>query len=144
MATFKLKAFTILEVLVAITIISIGVLALSAGFVYIKNRNEVTHRRLQAQSFSRDIMETLLVTPYNSDPALNPGTHCQAVGTGCDFVDSSLALPSSCELSANFSAERFYSVDDSITEGKKITVTTRWTEKNGAKPEEQLFGLVIQ
>lgn len=115
------------------SIVAVGVLALSAGFIYVKNRNETTHRRLQAQSFDREILETLLITPYD-DALLNVG--------GPYSAESISPLPS-CDLKDIFGASRSYTVEQ-ITEGKKITVTTGWTESNGRAEQEQLFGLVIQ
>jgi Tfp pilus assembly protein PilV len=127
MATNKLKGLTLIEIIVSLLLIAILVVGLFAMFTWSARRNITSQHQVQAQDFSRDTLEELLVKDFSATE-LGLGSH-------------TAVLPA-CELKDNFGASRSYVVE-TITEGKKISVTTRWTEES-VSAQETLYGLVIQ
>ena len=67
------KGFTLVEVLIALAIFSIGILAV--GSIQISSTGKNTGARIftEASIWSRDQVESLMLLPYNSSPQLDPG-----------------------------------------------------------------------
>lgn len=132
------QALTLLEILVAIVLIGLFTIGISASFAWIQNTNALKQRQFQALDFAKETLEDLLMRDY-TDVDLNTGYHTS---------EAFLVLPAYCELN---SAARYYEVEEQRETiqgsdtliGKKLTISLAWTEA-GQPKEEKLFGLVIQ
>ena len=75
--------FTLLEVMIALTIFAVGILAVSAMQINAINQNAGARMQTEATTVASDAMERLLALPYDhsqldADVTLNP--HTQLVG----------------------------------------------------------------
>lgn len=75
--------FTLLEVMIALTIFAVGILAVSAMQINAINQNAGARMQTEATTMASDAMERLLALPYDhsqldADVTLNP--HTQLVG----------------------------------------------------------------
>jgi prepilin-type N-terminal cleavage/methylation domain-containing protein len=80
MSTDKMKdkrdkeaGFTLLEVIVAISILSVGLLAVASMQTAAIRGNDTAYRVTEGVTWAQDRLEYLLALPYD-DPALSPGT----------------------------------------------------------------------
>jgi prepilin-type N-terminal cleavage/methylation domain-containing protein len=69
----KEKGFTLIEVLIALAIFSIGILAVASLQTSLTGRNTSARISTEASIWSRDRVESLMLLPYNSSPQLDPG-----------------------------------------------------------------------
>jgi prepilin-type N-terminal cleavage/methylation domain-containing protein len=69
----KIKGFTLVEVLIALAIFSIGILAVASLQTSSTGRNTGARIYTEASIWSRDQVESLMLLPYNSSPQLDPG-----------------------------------------------------------------------
>lgn len=67
------KGFTLIEVLIAVAIFSIGILAVGSMQIGSTGRNTGARISTEASIWSRDQVESLMLLPYNSSPQLDPG-----------------------------------------------------------------------
>ncbi|MBI4706947.1 MAG: prepilin-type N-terminal cleavage/methylation domain-containing protein [Candidatus Omnitrophica bacterium] len=136
----KLRGFSLLEVLIAVMLISSAILGLSATFIWSQGRNVVSEGRLQAQGFAKDSLEDILDRDYSST-SLVVGSYTHNPSEPQEFD-----LPAS-DLRDKHAGKREYVVSDflegSTNIGKQVDVTITWTEQGLAK-QETLSGLVIQ
>ena len=70
----KENGFTLLEVLVAITIFAVGLLAVAALHTSAINMNSTSNKMTNLSTLAMDQIERLSALPY-ADAALNAGTH---------------------------------------------------------------------
>ena len=70
----KENGFTLLEVLVAITIFAVGLLAVAALHTSAINMNSTSNKMTNLSTLAMDQIEKLSALPY-ADPALNAGSH---------------------------------------------------------------------
>jgi type IV pilus assembly protein PilV len=70
----KESGFTILEVLVAISILSFGLLGVASMQTASIRGNNTAYRQTEAMSIAQDRLERLMALPYD-DSALDDGTH---------------------------------------------------------------------
>ena len=89
----KSKGFSLIEVLVALVILSIALLAL-AGLMVSTTRNNASGGHLtEAATFVQDTLERLRVSPLSAIP-LNVTTTDNPVGsTGVNYIRSWIAVP---------------------------------------------------
>ena len=69
----KIRGFTLVEVLIALAIFSIGILAVASLQTSLTGRNTSARISTEASIWSRDRVESLMLLPYNSSPQLEPG-----------------------------------------------------------------------
>jgi prepilin-type N-terminal cleavage/methylation domain-containing protein len=67
------KGFTLIEVLIAVAIFSIGILAVASMQIGSAGRNTNARISTEASIWSRDQVESLMLLPYDSSPQLDPG-----------------------------------------------------------------------
>lgn len=77
------RGFTLLEVMIALAIFAVGILAVSAMQINSINQNAGARMQTEATTLATDAMERLLALPYDhsqldADVTLNP--HIQVVG----------------------------------------------------------------
>ncbi len=140
------RGFSLLEILIAVIVLSMVLLGFSASFFLIENTNTSIQRRFQAVNFARETLEDLLVPTrlYATDPDLSTasgGVH------NSDSATLVLALPANCNLPQKTRSYQVVELKEAILGvdtliGKQITVTVGWTEGVQTKTE-QLSGLVI-
>jgi prepilin-type N-terminal cleavage/methylation domain-containing protein len=69
----KETGFTLVEVLIALAIFSIGMLAVGSIQISSTARNTGARISTEASIWSRDQVESLMLLPYDSSPQLDPG-----------------------------------------------------------------------
>ena len=96
MALFrKSKGFTLIEILVALVILSISLLAL-AGLMVSTTRNNATGGHLtEAATFAQDTLERLRVAPLSSIPTGVMIQNSRVGSTGIVYTGSWTAVPNS-------------------------------------------------
>ena len=72
-SNYKERGFTLIEVLIAVAIFSIGILGV--GTMQLRSTGGNTNARIgtEASVWAQDRVETLMLLPYNSSPALDVG-----------------------------------------------------------------------
>ena len=115
------KGFTLLEVMIAIAILSFGILAVASMQTSSMYGNSVANRLTEGTSWAGNKMEELLTIP-DTDAQLSSGTH------GPETVMSSVS-----RYDVNW--EVIDSVDPSnpLEDAKLITVTVTWQDKGNPK-----------
>jgi len=114
--------FTILEVIVAISILTIGLLAVASMQTAAIQGNSVAYRVTEATTLAQDRMEVLLALQY-TDPLLNAGTN---------LPDPSPPAPTGYVID--------YDVDNTtLTNAKIITMRVVRQLKGITKPPITLF-----
>lgn len=113
------RGFTVVEVMVASSILVISVLATVSAFSYARRTVSRTENRLACLHIAREVMETLRETQYES-----PDSELLTVG-------AKKTLP-------GYSKDRgYYDIVETVTvdEGaiKEITVVVEWIEPTGTK-----------
>lgn len=131
------SAFTLIEVLIAMLVFSIGILGVSAMQITAirgnSNANDVSH----ASNFTSDQIETLMIVDY-SDPQLadddNDGTGQDADADGIDddggnFGLDDLVNPDGQVVSADGAYDIYWNVANNhpVLDSKTIKVTVRRT-----------------
>jgi len=107
------KGFTILELIVATTILSIGVLGLGVIFPTAMRSSLLTKQNSQAVEYCQQTIEYLRTLNYEDDDLI-AGTH------GPDTLEN------------KFSREYVITDDHPTTEMKRIVVTVTWQQRGGA------------
>ena len=69
------KGFTLIEVLVAMAIFSIGILAIGSMQLAATRGSSSARLSTEAVTLAQSQAETLILLPYNSSPALDTGSH---------------------------------------------------------------------
>ena len=101
--------FTLIEVLLAIAIFSIGILAVGSMQISAVNNNASARMRTEATLHATEKMETLMLIPYN-DPDLSDTTHT-------DASDDNI-----------YCMEWDVQEDYPLASTKTITLSVRWTD----------------
>ena len=102
------KGFTLIEVMVAMVILGIGILAIVALQARDMNYNSSSKRQTQAYTWAADRVERLLALPYTS-PDLQPKGNPAVAGDGYtalmapyviewDVIDNSANIPNSRQV----------------------------------------------
>lgn len=91
----KTEAFSLVEVLIALVILSIGLLGLAGLMVTSTQNSSFGSHMTEAATFAQDTLETLRVTPWDS---VNSGNNTVTGSTGITYTRtwnvSTLANPS--------------------------------------------------
>ena len=72
-SNYKERGFTLIEVLMAMAIFSIGILGVGTMQIRSTTGNTSARIRTEASIWAQDRVETLMLLPYNSSPALGVG-----------------------------------------------------------------------
>ena len=100
-SNYKERGFTLIEVLIAMAIFSIGILGV--GTMQLRSTGGNTNARIgtEASVWAQDTVETLMLLPF-TDAAFNPGVHPPVNEGGytinCTVYDSSGATPAGYPL----------------------------------------------
>jgi len=108
------KGFTLVEVMLAVCILSIGLLAIASMHVSSIDANSGSRRLTEAMNYAQDKLEELQTLSY-SDDMLKSG-------------DQTEANPPD-----GYTVEWNVSVDNPFEDAKLITVTTSWLDASEAK-----------
>ncbi len=73
-SNYKERGFTLIEVLIAMAIFSIGILGVGTMQIRSTSGNTSARIRTEASVWAQDRVETLMLSSYNDAP-LNPGAH---------------------------------------------------------------------
>ncbi len=73
-SSYKERGFTLIEVLIAMAIFSIGILGVGTMQLRSSTGNTSARIRTEASTWAQDRVETLMLLPYN-DVLLTPGAH---------------------------------------------------------------------
>ncbi len=108
----KEKGFTLLEVLIAISIFSIGILGIASMQITAINGNASARMRTEAATWAADRAERLMALPYNHtdlDQANNP--HSATEGEGVYNI--------------------VWNIRDDANNFKDISITVTWAGRGG-------------
>ena len=72
-SSYKERGFTLIEVLIAMAIFSIGILGVGTMQIRSTTGNTSARIRTEASIWAQDRVETLMLLPYGSSPALDIG-----------------------------------------------------------------------
>jgi type IV pilus assembly protein PilV len=115
------KAFTLLEVMIAIFILTFGILAIASMQTSSLNGNSVANRLTEGTNWAGNKMEELLTIP-DTDAGLSNGTHGpETVMSGVNRYDVNWEVIESVDPS------------NPLTDAKLIIVTVTWQEKGNPK-----------
>ena len=107
------SGFTIIEVMIAVSIFAIGFLAISSLQFSASKNNRTASEVTQAVTIATDHMERMMVLPFNhedldTDPILNPHSLTQGkYSIRWNVIDSDLN-------------------DDEVNDAKTVTMTVSW------------------
>jgi type IV pilus assembly protein PilV len=125
------KGFTLVEILFAITILSIGILAVASLQATAINGNWKAIQLTQATTWGQNYLEYLMRIPYDHDDLkdLNGDgdTGLGAVGTGADHGEDRVSDNTAYSINWNVSEETPY------PNTKTIRLIVRWTERGVQK-----------
>ncbi|GBE53515.1 hypothetical protein BMS3Bbin14_02013 [bacterium BMS3Bbin14] len=113
------KGFTLIEVMVAMVILGIGILAIVALQARDMNYNSSSKRQTQAYTWAADRVERLLALPYTS-PDLQPKGNPAVAGDGY----TALMAPYVIEWDV---------INNTTTNSRKVSVFVRWKNKEIAR-----------
>ncbi len=144
----KEKGFSLLEVMVAITLLTFGILAVASMQVSAIKGNALSRDLTKASSLARGKVEELMLAGYN-DPAVadadGDGTNQDADDDGLDDDGGNFGLEhdTAAEADGNDSETSssgivyrlFWNVaeDEPLNGAKKIRVIVTWTERGAGK-----------
>ena len=113
----KEAGFTLIELIVAIAILTIGLLAVGSMQIAGIGGNRLAYRTTEAVTLAQDRMERLLFRPF-ADPLLDVGN---------DKADPWAPAPTGCSIT--------YNVENvaGMTQAKLITVRVNMTEKGATR-----------
>jgi len=114
----KEAGFTLIELIVAIAILTIGLLAVGSMQIAGIGGNRSAYRTTEAVTLAQDRMERLLFRPF-ADPLLTVGSN---------NADPWPPAPTGCTVTYDVA-----NVGAGITDAKLITVTVRMTEKGATR-----------
>ena len=115
------KGFTLLEVMIAISILSFGILAIASMQTSSIYGNSVANRLTEGTSWAGNKMEELLTIP-DTDVGLSSGTHGpETVMSGVNRYDVNWEVIDSVDPS------------DPLADAKLIIVTVTWQDKGNPK-----------
>ncbi|MFA4910266.1 MAG: prepilin-type N-terminal cleavage/methylation domain-containing protein [Desulfobacteria bacterium] len=130
------KGFTLLEILIAITILSVGLLALAEMTVYVIRSNAAGNKITKATVLAEDKLEQLRKLDY-SDTKLSNGGDNNDVSTNIHSNTALFTSPdhtdtcdSSCSVTISQTPQRVWNVaDDTPASGMKtVTVIVGWKD----------------
>ena len=111
------RGITLVEVLIALIVLSVGIMAVGSIFPTATRAELQTRMRTTASYYSQQRIEMLKSLNWD-DPALNPGRH--PAGSACDTLGNGGAWT------------RFYQVDQMVSpleDLKRVCVTVNWNYK---------------
>ena len=150
------KGFTLMEVLVALAVLSIGLLGMAGMQLFSLSSNRDAYMRTQATYFAYDMVDKIranrdvaLIGGYNSALGAIPAfINCQTTTATCspvqlanfDLLQWKCALGSFAGNVACVAPHNLTTIlpggDGSVTRvGNDFTVTVRWTERGNPNPE---------
>ncbi len=146
METRKEKGFSLLEVMVAITVLSFGILAVASMQVSAIRGNALSRDLTKASSLARGKVEDLMLADYN-DPAVadrdGDGTDQDANDDGLDDDGGNFGLDDEAEADwdgietspSGIVYGLFWNVaeDEPLNGAKRIRVIVTWTERGAGK-----------
>jgi type IV pilus assembly protein PilV len=134
------KGFTLLEILIAITILSVGLLALAEMTVYVIRSNAVGNKVTDATVMAQDKLEKLRNLAYSDTQLSNGGDNNDvstdihsntALFTSPDHTDT---CDSSCSVTISKTPQRVWNVADDMAFNtpasgmKTVTVIVGWKD----------------
>lgn len=134
------KGFTLLEVLVAITILSIGLLALAEMTVYVIRSNTVGSKLTKSTILAQHKLEELRTLPYTDAQLDDTDSNTGDIGTNIHSNNGLFARPDHSDdypddatghaVAISLSPQRVWNVaDDTPLAGMKtVTVIVGWNE----------------
>ena len=128
----KQGGFTLIEIIVASTILLIGITMFASVVSRILHQNFLSHRHTQAVILAQNRIEFLLNDGYNS-PNLNEGYYENPLNPVNETGDS------------NGVFTQIWDIDDvnPIEKAKRITSTVRWDDAKGELQEVTLTAICI-
>ena len=130
------KGFTLLEILIAITILSVGLLALAEMTVYVIRSNTVGNKIAKATVMAEDKLEQLKKLGYSHTQLSNSGdnndvsTNIHSNTALFTSPDHTNTCDSSCSVTISQTPQRVWNVaDDTPASGMKtVTVIVGWRD----------------
>jgi type IV pilus assembly protein PilV len=128
----KQSGFTIIEIIIASTILLIGIAMFATVISRIMHQNFLSHRHTQAVILAQNRIEFLLNDGYNS-PSLNEGYYENPLNPVNETGDS------------NGVFTQIWEIDDvnPIEKAKLITSTVQWEDSKGVLQEVTLTAVCI-
>ena len=143
MLNLKEEGYTLVEILVAITVLAIGLMAVATMQVTAIKTNTIASGMSQGLSLAQAKMEELMNLPYITLISADDGdgTNQDANGDGVDDDGGNFGLDdtgdgadgSSPPLDGNYRVFWNVAVNVPVTNSSTIRVITTWTEKGRAK-----------
>ena len=126
------QGFSLIEVLIAISIFSIGILAIASMQTTSIDSSSSAMVQTEVASWASDRIETLMALPYD-DAALEPGTYGSAVSTATDGIDNDWdgIIDEIGETGTRNTITWTIQEDIPINNTKTITVTVTSTREGG-------------
>lgn len=130
------KGFTLLEILIAITILSVGLLALAEMTIYVIRSNAVGNKITKATVLAEDKLEQLRKLGYSHTQLSNGGDN-NDVGTDIHSNPALFTSPdhtntcdSSCSVTISQTPQRVWNVaaDTPASGMKTVTVIIGWKD----------------
>ena len=133
------KGFTLLELLIAISLLAIGLLAVATMQTTAINANVIANKNTSVASLAQEVMEDIL--SWNPDPTIEPSFSASSANVTYDLdpntAGNSISLSSAGTYSAQYSITRdpvisgatvtqFVQIDVTVTGGNKTLNLTSY------------------
>jgi type IV pilus assembly protein PilV len=128
------KGFSLIEVLIAMTILVIGILAVGGMQTTAVKNNAISRRITEASALAASQLEFLTTLPYN-DPLLNDRN-----GDGTTGLDKTDAQADFNLTQGQYSISWNVALDSPISNTKNIRVIVTWTD--GGKSRRVSFNCI--
>jgi len=135
------NGFTLVEVMIAMTVLLIGMLAVLSMQYYAINGNASSREVRMATNLSSEVIEQLKSTPYaNLSMTPVPPPTGTAISGGVNFTRASWVIPDCVAINFNADNNTCVGLVPSCTEDPDTTITvpvsavrvrTCWTDKDG-------------